>query len=114
MTFTIGRGNDLVVQAIPYFTSALVAHSLSSLVNNFASTWKALTQDCQVRWVGPEKGVTHIAFGAVINAIWDLWAKSADRPVWKLVADLTPEEFVRCVPFDYIEDAIIQEKPLPC
>lgn len=110
MTFTIGRGNDLVVQAIPYFASALIGHSLSSLVNNFAATWKALTRDCQVRWVGPEKGVTHLAFGAVINAIWDLWAKSATRPVWKLVADLTPEEFVRCVPFDYIEDAITPEE----
>ncbi|KAF1928096.1 enolase C-terminal domain-like protein [Didymella exigua CBS 183.55] len=112
MTFTIGRGNGLVVQAIPYFASALVGHNLSSLVKNFAATWKALTRDCQVRWVGPEKGVTHLAFGAVINAIWDLWAKCANKPVWKLVADLSPEEFVRCVPFDYIEDAITPEEAI--
>ncbi|KAH6613859.1 L-galactonate dehydratase [Boeremia exigua] len=110
MTFTIGRGNDLVVHAIPYFASALVGRTLTSVVSNFAATWKALTRDCQVRWVGPEKGVTHLALGSVINAIWDLWAKCANKPVWNLVADFTPEEFVRCVPFDYIEDAITPEE----
>lgn len=112
MTFTIGRGNDLVVRAMPYFASALVGRTLTSLVGNFAATWKALTRDCQVRWVGPEKGVTHLALGAVINAIWDLWAKCVGKPVWKLVADFTPEEFVRCVPFDYIEDAITSKEAI--
>lgn len=71
-----------------------------------------MTRDCQVRWVGSEKGVTHLALGAVINAIWDLWAKCVGKPVWKLVADFTPEEFVRCVPFGYIEGAITQEEAI--
>ncbi|OAL47361.1 L-galactonate dehydratase [Pyrenochaeta sp. DS3sAY3a] len=112
MTFTIGRGNDLVVRAIPYFASALLNQRVSTLVADFGATWQALIRDCQVRWVGPEKGVTHLAFGAVINAIWDLWAKCVGKPVWRLVADMTPEEFVRCIPFNYIEDAITPDEAI--
>lgn len=106
MTFTIGRGNDLVCQAIPYFASRLVNKPLSTLVADFGATWNSLVSDSQVRWVGPEKGVTQLALGAVVNALWDLWAKALNKPVWKVVADFTPEEFVRCVPFRYIEDAV--------
>ncbi|KAB8349686.1 hypothetical protein FH972_023702 [Carpinus fangiana] len=106
MTFTIGRGNDIVCQAIPYFASRLVNRPISALVADFGATWSSLVSDSQVRWVGPEKGVTQLALGAVVNALWDLWAKALGKPVWQVVADFTPEEFVRCVPFRYIEDAI--------
>jgi L-galactonate dehydratase len=62
-----------------------------------------------LRWIGPEKGVIHLALGAVVNAIWDLWAKSLGKPVWRIVADMTPEEFVKCIDFRYITDAITPE-----
>ncbi|KAL9057236.1 MAG: hypothetical protein Q9162_002440 [Coniocarpon cinnabarinum] len=106
MTFTIGRGNDLVIHAIPYFAKRLLNKPISALVANFGATWNTLVSDSQVRWVGPEKGVTHLAVGAVVNAIWDLWAKALGMPVWKVVSQMTPEEVVRCVPFRYIEDAV--------
>jgi L-galactonate dehydratase len=66
--------------------------------------------DSQLRWIGPEKGVIHLALGAVVNAIWDLWAKTLDKPVWRIVADMTPEEFVQCIDFRYITDAISPEE----
>ena len=65
-----------------------------------------ITGDSQLRWVGPEKGVIHLATAAVVNAVWDLWAKQAGKPVWRLVCDMTPEEIVRCIDFRYIEDAL--------
>ena len=110
MTFTIGRGNELVIAAIPHFTKRLLNKSLSSLVDNFGATWNSLVADSQVRWVGPEKGVTHLAAGAVTNALWDLWAKVLGMPVWKVVSSMTPEEVVRCIPFRYIEDAITPDE----
>lgn len=106
MTFTIGRGNDLVCAAIPYFAGRLINRPLSSLVADFGATWHNLVSDSQVRWVGPEKGVTQLALGAVVNAVWDLWAKVLGKPVWRVVAEMTPEELVRCIDFRYIEDAI--------
>jgi L-galactonate dehydratase len=63
-----------------------------------------------LRWIGPEKGVIHLALGAVVNAIWDLWAKSLHKPVWRIVAEMTPEEFVRCIDFRYITDAVTPEE----
>lgn len=68
--------------------------------------------DSQFRWIGPEKGVTHLALGAVVNAIWDLWAKSLRKPVWRIVAEMTPEEFVRCIDFRYITDAITPDEAI--
>jgi len=106
MTFTIGRGNDIVCRAIPYFAGRLVGKNLSSVVSDFGQTWRSLVSDSQIRWIGPEKGVTQLALGAVVNAIWDLWAKVLAKPVWQVVAEMTPEELVRCIDFRYIEDAI--------
>ena len=73
-------------------------------------TWRHLVSDSQYRWVGPEKGVIHLALGAVVNALWDLWAKVERKPLWKLVSDFTPEEFVQCIDFRYITDAITPEE----
>ena len=72
-------------------------------------TWRHLVSDSQYRWIGPEKGVIHLALGAIVNALWDLWSKVEKKPLWKLVADFTPEEFVRCIDFRYITDAITPE-----
>ena len=69
-------------------------------------TWRFLVSDSQLRWVGPEKGVTHLGLAAVVNAIWDLWGRVLEKPVWKLIADMSPEEVVRCIDFRYIQDVI--------
>src|SRR5436305_10832647 len=92
-TFTIGRGNDIVCRAIEAFADRIKGKTLGELTENMGKTWRYLVSDSQYRWIGPEKGVTHLALGAVVNAIWDLWAKSEKKPVWRLVADFTPEEY---------------------
>lgn len=109
-SFTIGRGNNLVCAAIDMLAPLLVNRSLASLTSNMGDTWRYLASDSQMRWVGPEKGVVHLAQSAVINAVWDLWAKSQGRPVWRLVAEMSPEEYVRCIDFRYITDALTSEE----
>jgi len=112
-TFTIGRGNDLVCAAISHLAPRILNLPLSSLVGtNWGKTWRHLTSDSQLRWIGPEKGVIHLALGAVVNAIWDLWAKTLNKPVWKVVADMSPAEFVACIDFRYITDAITPQEAL--
>lgn len=98
--------------AIEAFADRIKGKSLEDLTKNMGETWRYLVSDSQYRWIGPEKGVVHLALGAVVNAIWDLWAKSAKKPVWKLVADFTPEEYVRCIDFRYITDAITPEEAI--
>ncbi|KAL7929067.1 L-galactonate dehydratase [Trichoderma chlorosporum] len=110
MTFTIGRGNDIVCAAINHVADRLKGKTLSSLVADWGKTWRYLVNDSQLRWIGPEKGVIHLALGAVVNAVWDLWAKTLNKPVWRIVADMTPEEYVRCIDFRYITDAITPEE----
>jgi L-fuconate dehydratase len=106
MTFTIGRGNDLVCDAIDALAHHVVGHDLDDLVGDMAGTWRAITSDSQLRWLGPEKGVIHLATAALVNALWDLWAKREGKPVWQLVADMTPEQLVACVDFRYLTDAL--------
>jgi L-fuconate dehydratase len=112
LTFTIGRGNELCVQAIKSFSRLVIGKTLESFVNDMAGFWKMITGDSQLRWLGPEKGVIHLATGAVVNAVWDLYAKVEREPLWKLVADMSPEEFVACVDFTYITDAITPNESL--
>ncbi|KAK4166453.1 enolase C-terminal domain-like protein [Cladorrhinum sp. PSN259] len=113
MTFTIGRGNDLVCAAISHLAPRILNLPLSTLVGtNWSKTWRHLTSDSQLRWIGPEKGVIHLALGAVVNALWDLWAKTLQKPVWRVVSDMTPEEFVSCIDFRYITDAITPEEAI--
>ncbi|KAK5626491.1 hypothetical protein RRF57_002206 [Xylaria bambusicola] len=111
-TFTIGRGNDIVCAAIKHLGDRLKGRTLSSLVADWGKTWRYLVNDSQLRWIGPEKGVIHLALGAVVNAVWDLWAKTLGKPVWQIVAEMTPEEFVRCIDFRYITDAITPEEAI--
>lgn len=105
-TFTIGRGNDIVCAAIDQVADRLRGKTLAALVADWGATWRYLVSDSQLRWIGPEKGVIHLALGAVVNAVWDLWAKVLGKPVWRVVADMTPEEYVRCIDFRYITDAV--------
>ena len=111
-TFTIGRGNEIVCQAISLLTPLLVGKELDDLTKDWGKTWRYLVSDSQLRWIGPEKGVIHLALGAVVNALWDLWAKTLGKPVWRIVAEMTPEEFVRCIDFRYITDALTPEEAL--
>ena len=110
MTFTIGRGNELVCQAISLIAERVKGETLEGLVADWGKTWRYLVSDSQLRWIGPEKGVTHLAMGALVNAIWDLWAKSLDKPVWRILAEMSPEEFVRCIDFRYLTDAITPDE----
>lgn len=106
LTFTIGRGNEICVAAVKAFESHIVGCDLDDITKNMGAWWHKITGDSQLRWVGPEKGVIHMATAAVVNAVWDLWAKSEKKPLWRLLVDMTPEEMVRAIDFTYITDAI--------
>ena len=109
LTFTIGRGNELCVAAINALAPRVVGLSLEDITADMGAFWRHITSDSQLRWVGPDKGVMHLATGAVVNAVWDLWARAERKPLWQLVADLTPEELVRCIDFRYLTDCITPE-----
>lgn len=104
--FTIGRGNEICVEAVKALVPFVKNRSLGSITKNMAHFWREITGDSQIRWLGPEKGVVHLAAAAVINAVWDLYAKSEEKPLWKLLVDMTPEQLVSTIDFSYIEDAI--------
>ena len=108
LTFTIGRGNDLCAEAVKALAKLFViGRTLESITENFGAYWHEIVAgDCQLRWVGPEKGVVHLATSAIINALWDLWAKKEGKPVWKLLVDMSPEELVRCIDFTYMSDVL--------
>ncbi len=112
LTFTLGRGNELCVMAIEYLARFVTGRTLSSITDDFVAFSRQLTDDSQFRWLGPEKGVIHLACGALINAVWDLYAKAEDKPLWCLLADLSPEKIVSMVDFRYIDDAITKEEAL--
>ena len=112
MTFTIGRGNELCVDAIRALATLLVGQPLEALMRRPVDLYRRLTADSQLRWVGPEKGVIHLAAAAVINAVWDLWARAREKPVWRLVGEMSPEEFVAAVDFRYLSDALTEHQAL--
>ena len=113
MTFTIGRGNELCVVAIEALRSAVVGRDLESIVGDWAGFWRFLVAgDSQLSWVGPEKGVIHLATAAIVNAVWDLHAKQAGKPLWLLLSEMTPEELVGCIDFRYIEDEVTPDEAL--
>jgi L-fuconate dehydratase len=110
LTFTIGRGNELCVAAIRALSPMVVGRTLEGIRTDMAGFWRSLTNESQLRWVGPEKGVIHLATAALVNAVWDLYAKVEGKPLWKLLADMTPEELVACIDFRYITDAITPQE----
>lgn len=112
LTFTCGRGTEVVAAMIRALEPFVVGRSLEEILDDFAGFWRRLAQDSQLRWLGPEKGVAHLALAAVVNAIWDLWARREEKPVWKLVADLPPEKIVSLIDFRYITDALTPEEAL--
>ena len=111
-TFTIGRGNELCCAAIETMAHHVVGRDLAEITSDMAGFWRTLTSDSQLRWLGPEKGVIHLAVAALVNAVWDLWAKTQGVPVWQLVCDFTPEQFVDCIDFRYLSDALTRDEAL--
>ncbi|AUS77395.1 fuconate dehydratase [Actinoalloteichus sp. AHMU CJ021] len=110
--FTIGRGNDVQVAAIRALAPALVGRPLDDTLADLGGLWRSLVHDSQLRWLGPEKGVVHMAISAVVNALWDLRAKREGKPLWRLLADLEPEEVVDLVDFRYLSDALTRAEAL--
>lgn len=112
LTFTLGRGTELCVSAIAYLGRFIRGRSLGELTSNLNALYLQLTGDTQFRWLGPDKGVIHLACGALLNAVWDLYAKAEGKPLWRLLMDMTPEQIVASIDFRYIADAISQEEAL--
>ncbi len=110
LTFTNGRGNEICVAAIRAFRHMLIGRTLESITADFGLFWGQLANETQLRWLGPEKGVIHLSMAAIINALWDLYAKSEGKPLWKLLVDMTPRELVSCINFHYITDALAPEE----
>jgi L-fuconate dehydratase len=110
LTFTIGRGTDIVVAAVGALRPLVVGQDIAAFAAAPGAFWKHLTGDSQLRWIGPEKGVIHLATAAVVNAMWDLWAKLEGKPLWKLLSDLTPAQIVELVDWRYLTDALAPEE----
>ncbi len=110
--FTIGRGNDVQVAAIQALEPFVVGLPLEDTLADMGAFWRSLVHDSQLRWLGPEKGVMHMAIGAVVNALWDLKAKLAGKPLWRLLAEMSPEELVALLDFRYLTDALTPDEAL--
>ena len=108
--FTIGRGNDVVIKAIESLEQRFVGQTVEHLLDDMKMAWDMLVHDSQLRWLGPEKGVEHMAIGAMLSALWDLKAKRAGLPLWQLLAEMTPEELVATLDFRYLTDVLTPEE----
>jgi len=111
-TFTIGRGNDLCALAAEQRAKPLIGRTVDSVVNDLGGIYRELKSDSQLRWLGPEKGVEHLAMAAVMNAVWDLAARVAGKPLWRLLSDMTPEQLVDVADLQYLSDALTRDEAL--
>jgi L-fuconate dehydratase len=112
LSFTTGRGTEVVVAAVRALAPVVVGRSLEDITADLRGFWRSLASDGQLRWLGPEKGVIHLATAAVVNAVWDLWAKREGKPLYRLLVDLPPEQIVAAIDFRYIDDALTPEEAL--
>jgi L-fuconate dehydratase len=112
LTFTLGRGTDVVVKALEYLADKVKGLSLDAITADLSGFAQRLSGDTQLRWLGPDKGVVHLACGAMLNAVWDLYARCEKKPVWRLLADMQPEQIVAAIDFRYIADALSPEEAL--
>ncbi len=110
LTFTNGRGTEICVAAIRALEPLVVGRTLEGITGDFAGFWRSLVSEDQLRWLGPEKGVMHLSTAAIVNAVWDLWAKTRGVPVWRLLADLSPDEIVSAIDFRYIADVLAPDE----
>ena len=112
LTFTVGRGNEIVCTAIRSLLHLIIGKNLLDIYTDFASFWHSLTCDSQLRWIGPEKGAVHLAVAAIINGLWDLWGKIEKKPVWRLLVDMTPEEILTLIDWQYMSDVLTKKEAL--
>ena len=112
LTFTIGRGNEICCAAVEAMRHLVIGLDLDWIAEDMGRFWRHVTSDSQLRWIGPDKGAIHLATAAIVNAVWDLWAKASGKPVWRLVAEMSPQELLRCIDFRYISDCITPDEAL--
>ncbi|HEX4796582.1 MAG TPA: enolase C-terminal domain-like protein [Humisphaera sp.] len=112
ITFTNGRGNEICCCAVHALKHHVIGRTFESIMRDMRGLYEALTLDNQLRWLGPEKGVIHLATAAVLNAVWDLWAKLERKPLWKLLSDFSPQQLIDCIDFSYITDALSPQQAL--
>ena len=112
LIFTIGRGNDICCKALEALEHLVIGKQLSEITENIGAFYDELRSDSQLRWLGPEKGVIHMAIGGVMNAVWDMWARAEGKPLWRLLAEMSAEEFVNCLDLRYLSDALTKEEAL--
>ena len=112
LAFTLGRGTEVLVAAINALAPIVIGRSLEEITSDMRGFWRSITGEQQLRWIGPEKGAIHLASAALINAVWDLYAKAERKPLWKLLVDMTPEELVAAIDFRYISDALTADEAL--
>ena len=110
ITFTLGRGTEICIAAVRALQHLVVGRTLEQISADMRGFWRTLTNDSQLRWIGPEKGAIHLATAALVNAVWDLYAKHEGKPLWRLLAEMTPEQLVACVDFRYLTDALTPEE----
>lgn len=111
-TFTLGKATEVVVCCINALFPIVINRKVNDIITNFSAFWRELTCESQMRWIGPEKGVIHLATAAIVNALWDLWAKMKDKPLWKLLVDMEPEMLVSTIDFRYITDVLTKEEAI--
>ena len=112
LAFTLGRGTEVVCSAVQALSPFIVGKSLLEIYTDFSSFWHSLTWESQLCYMGPEKGIMHLAVAAVINALWDLWGKIEGKPVWELLSDMSPEEIISLIDWQYLSDAITKDEAL--
>ncbi|MBD8488740.1 mandelate racemase [Echinicola sp. CAU 1574] len=112
LAFTLGEGNHLVKEAISYLSKHLIGKEINEMMHGFGKVYKEMMDDPNFRWLGPHKGVVHLALAAVVNACYDLWAKSKGVPLWQLLIELSPEELVGTLDFSYVEDLLNKEEAI--
>lgn len=112
LTFTIGRGNEICVKAMEAMEHLVVGKTLESITQDMAGWWREVTGDSQLRWLGPDKGVIHLATGAIVNAVWDLYAKHEGLPLWRLVTAMPPEKLLSCIDLTYLADVMDEDEAL--
>ncbi|XP_056318155.1 mitochondrial enolase superfamily member 1 [Danio aesculapii] len=112
LTFTVGRGTEIVVCAVKALSTLVVGKTLEEITSDFRGFYRLLSSDGQMRWIGPEKGVIHLATAAILNAVWDLWARVEKKPLWKLLVDMDPEKLISCIDFRYLTDALTEQEAL--
>ncbi|NND06389.1 MAG: mandelate racemase [Saprospiraceae bacterium] len=112
LAFTLGTGNDLVCRVIDHLAQKIEGREINELMSNFGTVWHSMAEDPNLRWLGPHKGVIHLALASVTNACFDLWAKSRGVPLWKLLIDLSAEEIINTLDLSYLEDELSREEAI--